>query len=98
MSWKAIPGLLKDTFWRWWNGNTFLLGAALAYYTVFAMAPVVVIALAIAGMFFDKEAAHSGLLREINSTVGDHVGKAIESVIDGTQDENTGIFATIIPS
>jgi membrane protein len=37
-----------------------------------------------------------GLLREINSTVGDQVGKAIESVIDGAQDKNTGVFATII--
>src|SRR5690242_7493499 len=96
MSWKAIPGLLKDTFWRWWGGNTFLLGAALAYYTVFALAPVVVIALAIAGVFFDKQSAHTGLLREINNTVGDQVGKAIASVIDETQDGNTGIFATIV--
>jgi membrane protein len=96
MSWKDIPGLLKDTFWRWWNGNTFLLGAALAYYTVFALAPVVVIALAIAGVFFDKQSAHTGLLREINNTVGDQVGKAIASVIDDTQDGSTGVLATIV--
>ncbi|HZZ77403.1 MAG TPA: YihY/virulence factor BrkB family protein [Gemmataceae bacterium] len=96
MSWKTIPGLLKAAFLRWWAGNTFLLGAALAYYTVFALAPVVLIALAMAGLFFDKRAARTGLLQEINYTVGDRVGVAIGSVIDDSSDTDTGVFATIV--
>src|SRR5437763_211983 len=39
---KTLLGLLKDTFWQWYDDNTFLHGAALAFYTAFAIAPVVI--------------------------------------------------------
>jgi membrane protein len=95
---KAVPNLLKAAFWRWWGDNTFQLGAALAYYTVFSLAPVVLIALAIAGLFFEEKTARAELLREINNnnTVGSRVGQAIGSIMEYAQDKGTGKFATAV--
>lgn len=88
--------LIKATFWRWVGDNTFRLGAALAYYTVFSLAPIVLIALAVASLFFDQEAARAGMLREIDNTVGPRVGEAIRSILQYTDDPATGIWATIL--
>src|SRR5215203_3032153 len=64
-----LAGMLKDAFWRWYGDNTFRLGAALAYYTVFSLAPIVLIVVGIAGMFFGEEVARARLLAELNNTV-----------------------------
>ena len=67
---KAILGVIKDTFQHWWNDNTFELGAALAFYTLFSIAPVVVIAVAIAGSAFGKEAALHEFIQEVGGVAG----------------------------
>jgi hypothetical protein len=51
---KTIWRLLKATFWQWYEDNTFLHGAALAFYTAFAIAPVVIIAVSVAGLVFGQ--------------------------------------------
>jgi YihY family inner membrane protein len=93
---KAIFRLLKTAGTRWWGDNTFQLGAALAYYTIFSLAPVVLIALSVAGLFFEKTTVQAELLRDINNTVGSRVGQAIESIAHYTQDTGTGALATVI--
>ena len=93
---RAIFGLLKDAFWRWWEDNTFQLGAALAFYTVFSLAPVVLIAIAVAGAIFGEEAARARLLDEINTTFGLRVGGAIEVLLQYTQDTGTGTATAVI--
>src|SRR5262245_21404731 len=93
---NRIWRLLKAAFWRWLGDNTFQLGAALAYYTIFSLAPVVLIALSIASLFFEKKTAWAELLREINQTVGPRVGQAIESIVQDTQQTGGGTVATLI--
>jgi membrane protein len=80
----AINGvwpLLKDAFQAWLNGKTPRLGAALAYYTIFAIAPLFIIALTIAGFWFGEEAARKELFGQISSLVGKEGGEAIQSII-----------------
>src|SRR5262245_30786346 len=78
---KNIFGLLRDTFSTWLMSKTPRLGAALAYYTVFAIAPLFLVALTIAGICFGKEAARRELFGQISALVGREGSEAIESVV-----------------
>src|SRR5688572_4850558 len=69
-----------------WTGKAFYadnitrLGAALAFYTTVAVAPLLVLAVAVAGFFFEGTDAREKVVGEISSLAGAHAGKAIESV------------------
>ena len=54
---KDVITLVRDTAWGWSERQTFQLGAALAFYGVFALAPTLIIAIALAGLIFGEEAA-----------------------------------------
>ena len=58
MGWKDLFRLVKETTYGWLGGPSFQFGAALAFYASFALAPTLVIAIAVAGLLFGKDAAH----------------------------------------
>ena len=73
------------------------LGAALAYYTVFSLAPLMTIAIAIAGFFFGKEAAQGQIFDELRVLLGEEGGKAVEEMVQSASAQPTaGIVATLI--
>src|SRR5437588_11361310 len=93
---KAVWYLLRDAFWRWWNDNTFQLGAALAYYTVFSIAPIAQIAIAIARLIFGREAAQQQILDEIRDTVGTEIGTAVGNILQYTSTSGSTVVATLV--
>jgi membrane protein len=93
---KELLSLLKETASQWWAGNTSQLGAALAYYTVFALAPLAVVAVAIAGLVFGEQAAQGEMARQIEAAVGPTIAKAIEQVVRQAHDGGSSLFATIV--
>lgn len=88
--------LLKETFKAWDEDHAPRLAAALAYYTIFALAPLLIIAVAIAGFFFNEDQVRQNLLNEIGSLVGANGRQAIEAMIDGVRKPASGIIATVI--
>jgi membrane protein len=73
------------------------LGAALAYYTVFSLAPLMTIAIAMAGFFFGKEAAQGQIFDELRVLLGEEGGKAVEEMVQSANAQPTaGVVATII--
>jgi membrane protein len=56
MKGRDVGWILKRTVAGWWNDNVPRLGASLAYYTLFALAPILIVAITIAGIFFGTEA------------------------------------------
>lgn len=78
---KPIFKLLKEAFLGWRRDNVSLLAAALAYYTVFSITPLLVIAIAIAGAVFGEDAAQGEIVNEINQLVGEQGAKAIETAL-----------------
>lgn len=76
--------------------NTFEMGAALAYYTVFSLAPLLLIAIAIASAVFGQQAAEGRIADEIGQTVGPTVAKAIEETVRHSSDSGGGTVAGII--
>jgi membrane protein len=93
---KAIYQLIYDTILACINGNIFSEGAALSYYTIFAIAPLFVIALAIAGFWFGEDAARRELFGQLNQLIGKEGGDAIQSVVAAANKSRAGFWATCI--
>lgn len=90
-------GLFRESFNEWLEDKAPRLGAALAYYSAFSIAPLVLIVLAVAGWIFGPEAAHGRIIGEISGTVGEPVAKAIQSILDSAHKEQAGgILATVL--
>jgi membrane protein len=73
-----------------------MLGAALAYYTVFSLAPVLVIAIAVAGALFGEEAAQGEIVGQIRALVGEEGATAIQLLIESAGRQDAGALATLI--
>ena len=89
--------LFKQTASELMEDDAPSLGAALAYYTVFSLAPLMTIAIAIAGFFFGKEAAQGQIFDELRGLLGEEGGKAVEEMVQSANAQPTaGVVATII--
>lgn len=97
MNSTAVWGLLKDTLSDWSEDKAPRLAAALAYYTVFALAPLMLIAIAVAGLFFGREAATNQIGQQVSGLLGPTAGEAINAMIQAASaNKGTGIVASII--
>jgi membrane protein len=79
---KAIPKLLQDTLDQFIRDNVLRLAAALSYYTVFSLPPLLVIVLAIVGSVFGREAAQGKIRHEMQGLVGDQAATAVQALIE----------------
>jgi membrane protein len=91
-----VWGLFKDAGSQWMEHKAPRLGAALAYYTAFALAPLLVIVIAIVGLVFGRDAAMGQISGQIENVVGDDGAKAVESMVAGANHPASGIFATMV--
>ena len=73
--------LLKKTASEWMEDDAPTLGAALAYYTVFSLAPLLIIAIAIAGLVFGREAAQGQIFNQLKGLLGEASGKAMQEMV-----------------
>jgi membrane protein len=90
--------LLKESFSQWWNEDRpFELAAALAYYTLFSLAPLLVIAISVAGFAFGREAAQDQVVNTLGGFVGKDAGKAIQEMIENASKQQTSesVFAMV---
>jgi membrane protein len=88
--WAAIKGWSRDNVPR--------LGASLAYYTLFALSPILVIAMAIAGAVYGAEAVRGQIVGEIDGLIGKQGAEAVQSLLQGAHRDTTGSFAVIVGS
>jgi membrane protein len=93
---KMVYELLNDTVRACISGNVVSQGAALSYYTIFAIAPLFVIALAIAGFCFGEEAARRELFGQLNQLVGKEGGDAIQAMVTAANKSKAGFWAACI--
>src|SRR5881296_3500520 len=88
--------LLKDSASEFLEDKAPRLGAALAYYTIFSLAPLLVIVIAIVGLVFGREAAQGSIVTEIQGVVGEASAQAIQTMIAKARAPAAGILATAI--
>lgn len=96
MSIKTIWVLLKETIAEWNNDKASRLAAALAYYTIFSLAPLLIIAIAIAGAVFGEEAAKGEIVEQLQGLVGREGAQFIQVAIENASKPNQGTIASII--
>ena len=90
--------LLKDGFLRWWEHNPFELAAALAYYTIFSLTPLLTIAIAIAALVFGQDAAQRQIVGGLADLIGETSAKAVQEVLRAaaTTNKQSGALAATI--
>jgi membrane protein len=93
---RTAWALLKEACCAWAADNAQSLGAALAFYTIFSLAPVLIVATAVAGAVFGREAAEGEVLRQIQAWVGPTGAAAIQTVIQNADRPALGTIAGII--
>lgn len=96
MKFGSLIPLLKETFSEWSKHKSTRLAAAIAYYTVFSIAPLLVIVIAIAGLVFGHEAAQGHIMGQMQGLVGHQSGKQIQGMIAAANKPKSGILASIL--
>src|SRR5690349_18107425 len=93
---KDIPKLLKLTFDEWNNDGAPRLAAALAYYTAFSLAPLLVIIIGVFGVFVSETAIRSQIIREVANSVGTPAAEMVQGMIDSINQPGQGLISTIL--
>ena len=96
MSAGDLWDIAKRAALAWWYDNVSRLGASLSYYTLFSLAPMLVIAIAIAGFVFGAEAARGEIVSQIQGLVGREGARAVQAMLQGAAKRSSGIVATIV--
>jgi len=91
-----ILKVLRCAVTEWLDHRASSKGAALAFYTLFSMAPILVLVIAVAGFFYGAEAAQGQLLTELRGLVGAQGADTIQAILAGAQNKESGMFATIV--
>jgi membrane protein len=92
----SLAGVLKKSLWAWWQDDAMRLGASISFYTLFAIAPVLLVAIAIAGMAFGPEAVRGEVVGQIDGLVGRDGAQAVQALLEGASKRQSGAFATVV--
>jgi membrane protein len=94
---SAFFALAKETISRWSGDGAPRMAAALSYYTTFSMAPLLILAISIAGLLLGHDAAQGKIMEEIGGLVGPKSGAAIQDMLKGAASQSfKGIIGSII--
>lgn len=88
--------LLKDSVSAWSVDKASRLAAALSYYTVFSIAPLLVIVIAVAGQVLGEEAVRGEIVAQIGDTVGQDTAEFIQTLVANAREPSSGTIATVI--
>ncbi len=94
--WAKVWKLLKETFSEWREDKATNLAAALSYYTIFSLPPLLIIVISIAGAVFGQDQVRQQIVEQIGGLVGSQGGEAVAQMIQGAQRGMSGVVATLI--
>ena len=98
MNTRTIWLLAKDTIKEWHEDNALRLGAALSYYTIFSLAPLLIIVIGIVSIVFGNDVARSRIMEQMQGLIGEQSAAAIGEILKSQENDpvSTGIMATIV--
>lgn len=96
MRFRSVRALFVEGFTGWREHKASRMAAALAYYTVFSLAPILVISIAVAGLVFGQDAAEGRIVGQISGLVGQKSASALEAMIAAARKPSAGILATVL--
>jgi len=91
-AWK----MLKDTVLAFINDEALSRGAAIAFYTVTSIAPVLLIVVAIAGLAFGRDAAQNAITEQLSGLMGRQTAEVLQTAVASAASKSSGVVATII--
>jgi membrane protein len=95
---RRIKIVLLASLTSWIDHRAGSKGAALAFYTLFSMTPILVLAIALAGYVFGAEAAQGAIVAQVQGLVGPNGAQAIQALLAASRDPASGLVATLIAS
>ena len=93
---RQVVHVMRCAVTEWLSHRASSKGAALAFYTLFSLAPILVLVIAIAGFFYGTDAAQGQLLDELRGLVGTQGAETIQAILAGARNKESGKLATII--
>jgi membrane protein len=93
---KTLTALLRQAGAAWLDDDAPTLGAALAFYTLFSLAPVLIVAVSVAGLVFGDKAAQGEIVRQFQGLMGTQGATAIEIILQSTNRPGLGVLATAL--
>ena len=94
------PQVFLQLFWKalkqWYDDGASHHGAAIAYYTLFALAPVLLVVIGIAGVVFGQEAVRGQIVTEIAGLIGRDGAEAIQAILQRASEPREGITASVL--
>src|SRR5947209_16882978 len=91
-AWK----MLKDTVLAFISDEALSRGAAIAFYTVTSLAPVLLIVIAIAGLAFGRDAAQNAITSQLSGLMGQQTAEVLQSAVASAAGKSSGIVATVV--
>jgi membrane protein len=95
LAFKQWTGLVKATVSSWSADYCPSMGAAISYYTLFSIAPLLLIVIAVAGMVFGADAARGEIFGQLRGLLGDEGAKAVEDLLQAADRPGAGLISTI---
>jgi len=96
MSARQIWGLVRASIAAWGEDYASSMGAALSFYTVFSVTPVLLIAIAVAGLVFDTQAAQRAIASELSGLMGREAAAAVEALLQSAHSPSGGVISTTV--
>ena len=94
---QSLWQFAKTVFTQWFEDQPFQLASSLSYYTLFSLAPLLIIAIAVAGLVFGREAARNQVVETLQGLIGQDSAKAVqEMIINASNKPKTGVISTIL--
>jgi membrane protein len=95
MNSKTLWGMLRETFNEWMEVNAPRLGASLAYYTAFSLAPLLLIAVAVAGRVYGEQAARGEIYAEVKDLLGANGADVVQEMLKQSNDSQGVTLGTL---
>jgi len=93
---KCFFKVLIESINAWIDHRAASKGAALAFYTLFSMTPILILAIAVAGYFFGAEAAQGEIITQLQGLVGPNGAQAIQAMLAAARNHSSGLIATLL--
>src|SRR5471030_138301 len=93
---QTIWLLLRDTVQGFIDDDGLSRGASIAYYTLFSIAPVLLVVVAIAGLAFGHEAAQGAIVTQLSVLMGRQTAEALQAMIESAAKPREGVLASIV--
>ncbi|WP_407278001.1 YihY/virulence factor BrkB family protein [Aromatoleum evansii] len=90
--WMAV---LKRTVRLWLDAQVFVHAAALAFFTVFSVAPVVIVAVTIVGLVLGESAAQGQMAQQLEAAIGPQAAQAVQTAVKASRIQQSGILPTL---